>query len=96
MQHIASILCGEQLVLVGKREIVEGVMRMIAGEEQNSAIVTCDVAKIDAETLGSKKNVEKCELGSQAMFSGRLNGVAPAAFAAALASKLVVSPACAV
>ena len=36
--------------------------------------------------VGSKKKVRKSEPGSQAMFSGRLNGVAPACLAAALAS----------
>ena len=53
-------------------------------------------ATASVSPVGSKKNVEKFEPGNQAIFSGRLNGVAPAAFAAALASKLVVSPALAV
>jgi hypothetical protein len=118
MQRIAAILGCEQLVLVSKREIVEGVMLVIAEEEQRyGALVTTDFTKVDAENRpictarlqkgvlpghgirvagGSKKNVEKFEPGSQTRFSGRLNGVAPAVFAAALASKLAVSPALAV
>src|SRR5215475_13251227 len=35
--------------------------------------------------VGVKKKVRKLEFGSQAIFSGRLNGVAPAAFASAVA-----------
>jgi hypothetical protein len=43
--------------------------------------------------VGSEKKVRKFEPGSQAKFSGRLKGVAPAAFASALASNAAVSPA---
>jgi hypothetical protein len=115
MQRVAAILGCEQLVLVSKREIVEGVMLVIGEEEQRyGALITTDFTKADAENrpiraarlqkgilasvspVGSKKNVEKFEPGSQARFSGRLNGVAPAVFAAALASKPAVSPALAV
>src|SRR5262249_24395758 len=39
-----------------------------------------------------KKNVRNLESGNQAMFSGRLNGVAPAALAAVVATNGVVSP----
>src|SRR5215470_10664199 len=38
--------------------------------------------------VGSKKNVRKFEPGRNARFSGRLNGVAPAVLASALALKL--------
>src|SRR6478736_8263051 len=43
--------------------------------------------------VGLKKNVRNFESGSQARFSGRLNGVAPAALAATVALNVAVSPA---
>ena len=50
MQRVAAILGCEQLVLVSKREIVEGVMLVIAEEEQRyGALVTTDFTKADAE-----------------------------------------------
>ena len=50
MQRVAPILGCEQLVLVSKREIVEGVMLVIAEREQGyRALVTADVTQVDAE-----------------------------------------------
>ncbi len=47
-------------------------------------------ARASVSPVASKKNVLKPEPGRNWRFSGRLNGVAPAFFAAALASKLAV------
>ena len=50
LSWVCSILGCEQLVLVSKREIVEGVMLVIGEEEQRyGALITTDFTKADAE-----------------------------------------------
>ena len=112
-------------MLIGKGEVVEGVMQLITEHEDRDHAVVLRLyfrtvfarvllTQIDAEqraprasggqfrllargrigVAGSgKKNVRNLESGSQAIFSGRLNGVAPAAFAANVATNGTVSPA---
>src|SRR5215470_16328199 len=59
--------------------------RKIDPQEPRAASSGIWLVGASVSPVGVKKKVRNLEFGNQAIFSGRLNGVAPAAFASAVA-----------